>query len=139
REGGGLFMDLSTPYKLKHVLGNHFIGDEDADIAYLWQNRYNDAQNYVDLNLAIFLRKEGETYQRIGERQRQYAHDSELLCRLLFETGFTDVSVFADRQMKTPGERENRWFIAARKPLAEAEKILSEMPRAEEIPSDPQL
>ena len=23
REGGGLFMDVSTPYKLEHILGNH--------------------------------------------------------------------------------------------------------------------
>ncbi len=36
REGGGLFMDLSTPYKLEHALSDHFIGDETPDIAYLW-------------------------------------------------------------------------------------------------------
>ena len=48
REGGGLFLDLSTPYKLRRVLGNHFIGDEDENIAYLWQNRYHEQQNCVD-------------------------------------------------------------------------------------------
>ena len=67
REGGGLFLDLSTPYKLRRVLGNHFIGDEDENIAYLWQNRYHEQQNCVEMNLAIFVRQEGETYLRIGE------------------------------------------------------------------------
>ncbi|HPR77552.1 MAG TPA: methyltransferase domain-containing protein [Candidatus Limiplasma sp.] len=38
RPGGALVFDLSTPYKLKSVLGNNFIGDETADIAYLCGN-----------------------------------------------------------------------------------------------------
>lgn len=119
REGGGLFMDLSTPYKLKHVLGNHFIGDEDAEIAYLWQNRYHEAQNYVDLNMAIFVRQEGETYLRIGEQQRQYAHEAELIRQLLLETGFVDIAVCGDKRLESPTPNENRWFIAARRPVVE--------------------
>ena len=94
REGGGLFLDLSTPYKLRRVLGNHFIGDEDENIAYLWQNRYHEQQNCVEMNLAIFVRQEGETYLRIGEQQRQYAHTAETLGTLLHECGFTDVACF---------------------------------------------
>ena len=121
REGGGLFLDLSTPYKLRRVLGNHFIGDEDENIAYLWQNRYHEQQNCVEMNLAIFVRQEGETYLRIGEQQRQYAHTAETLGTLLHECGFTDVAVFGDKHMEAPGEKECRWFVAARKPLGGAE------------------
>ena len=120
REGGGLFLDLSTPYKLRRVLGNHFIGDEDENIAYLWQNRYHEQQNCVEMNLAIFVRQEGETYLRIGEQQRQYAHTAETLDALLRECGFTDVAFFGDKHMEAPGEKECRWFVAARKPLGGA-------------------
>lgn len=136
REGGGLFMDLSTPYKISHILGNHFIGDEDAEIAYLWQNQYNDAQCYVDISLAIFVRQEGETYLRIGEQQRQYAHEAALISRLLGEAGFTDVAFFGDKRLDAPGEKESRWFVAARKPvggqpdLAEGEGGSSPVPSA---------
>lgn len=119
REGGGLFMDLSTPYKLENVLGDHFIGDETEDIAYLWQNRLNRAQSYVDLNLAIFVRQKDETYTRIGEHQRQYLHSAELLTGLLEAVGFTNVRVFGDRKHVAPGPHELRWFIAAHKPLQE--------------------
>lgn len=121
RDGGGLFMDLSTPYKLKHILGNHFIGDEDSEIAYLWQNRYHDAQNYVDLNMAIFVRKEGETYLRIGEQQRQYAHPADTIMRLLNEAGFVDLAIYGDKRLTAPTEKEIRWFIAARKPVSQPE------------------
>ncbi len=119
REGGGLFLDVSTPYKLELVLGDHFIGDETADVAYLWQNRYNRAQQYVDLDLAIFVRQHDETYLRIGERQRQYAHSAELLTQLLEGVGFTDVRVFGDKRLEDPKPTEVRWFVAARKPLEE--------------------
>jgi len=117
REGGGLFLDLSTPYKLENILGDHFIGDETEDIAYLWQNRLNRAQSYVDLNLAIFVRQKEETYTRIGEHQRQYMHTAELLTGLLEAVGFTRVRVFGDKKHVAPGPHELRWFIAAHKPL----------------------
>ena len=126
RPGGGLFMDVSTPYKLENVLGDHFIGDETEDIAYLWQNRYNRAHAYVDLNLAIFVRQKDETYVRIGETQRQYAHSAERLTSLMEAVGFTDIRVYADKKLHAPSSRELRWFLAARKPLQEEASTVGE-------------
>lgn len=126
REGGGLFMDLSTPYKLENVLGNHFIGDETAEIAYLWQNRLNREQQYVDLNLAIFVRQKDETYLRIGEHQRQYAHSAQRLTELVEAVGFTDVRFFADKKLQPPDAHELRWFIGARKPVSEETATVGE-------------
>lgn len=117
REGGAIFMDLSTPYKLENVLGNHFIGDETPEIAYLWQNRLNRANRYVDLNLAIFVRQKDETYLRIGEHQRQYMHSAQLLTELMEGVGFTDVRLYGDKKLNAPGNHELRWFLAARKPI----------------------
>ncbi|MBE5801593.1 MAG: class I SAM-dependent methyltransferase [Clostridiales bacterium] len=119
REGGVLVMDLSTPYKLENVLGNHFIGDETEEIAYLWQNRYHREEKCVELNLAIFVREKDETYTRIGEYQRQYAHESAELYDLLKEAGFEKIGLFGDKRMEQPRDHEHRWFIAARKPVTE--------------------
>lgn len=132
REGGGLFMDLSTPYKLENILGEHFIGDETADIAYLWQNRYSRSGAYVDMNLAIFVRQQDETYLRIGETQRQYAHSAEQLAGLMEAVGFTDIRLFADKKLHAPSSHELRWFLAARKPLQEEASTVGE--RMTEIP-----
>ena len=117
RPGGGLFLDLSTPYKLENVLGDHFIGDETEDIAYLWQNRLNRQHGYVDLNLAIFVRQKDETYTRIGESQRQYLHSAQRITELLEAVGFTNVYVFGDRKPHAPAPHELRWFVAAHKPM----------------------
>ena len=126
REGGGLFLDLSTPYKLENILGDHFIGDETEDIAYLWQNRFNRSHGYVDLNLAIFVRQKDETYARIGEHQRQYAHSIQQLTGLMEAVGFTDVCFFADKKLQAPSPHELRWFVAARKPMQEETDTVGE-------------
>lgn len=117
REGGVLIMDLSTPYKLRNVLGDHFIGDETEDIAYLWQNRYHPKQRYVELNLAIFVRQQDETYTRIGEYQKQYEHEAAEIFDLLKTIGFERIGLFGDKRMEQPRDEENRWFIIARKPV----------------------
>ncbi|NLO86751.1 MAG: class I SAM-dependent methyltransferase [Clostridiales bacterium] len=117
REGGGLFLDLSTPYKIENILGNHFIGDETSEIAYLWQNRFSQTGRYVDLNLAIFVRQKDETYIRVGEHQRQYAHDANTIAMQMESAGFTDIRIFADKKLEAPSPKELRWFIGAKKPV----------------------
>ena len=119
KPGGVIAMDLSTPYKLKHVLGDYFIGDETSEIAYLWQNRYNNEGHYVDLDLAVFVKKQkdGDEYIRIGEQQRQYSHGRDTLTRALANSGFETIQFFADKILTAPAENETRWFIRAKKHL----------------------
>ncbi|MDD3412083.1 MAG: class I SAM-dependent methyltransferase [Eubacteriales bacterium] len=117
RPGGALMFDLSTPYKLQHVLGDSFIGDESADLAYLWKNHWRPDKNCVDMALSIFTRTEGETYQRVGEVQRQFAYDFDQLTRLLGQTGFESIRRFGDRRFSPCVPEEQRWHICARKPL----------------------
>ncbi len=119
RPGGGLFFDLSTPYKLEHILGDSFIGHETADIAYLWQNRFSAKNQWVDLDLAIFVKQKDGSYQRIGEHQRQYAHSSTTLGTLLTAAGFTQTALYGDRRFADPGPKEERWHMAALKPFPE--------------------
>lgn len=118
RPGGALIFDASTPHKLAIVLGNSMMCDETADIAYLWKNEYHPASASVDMALSIFLREKGETYQRIGEQQTQYAYAMETFEALLGQAGFTDVRAFGDGTFAPPSATEQRWHIAARRPQA---------------------
>ena len=121
RPGGALIFDVSTPYKLEHVLGDQFMGDETADIAYLWKNDYHPESASLEMALSIFVRSEGEHYQRISEQQTQYAYPLETLQALLSQAGFTEVKVFGDGTFAPPSPTESRWHIAARKPLPPGE------------------
>ena len=114
--GGVLAFDVSTPYKLKNILGNRFIGDETAEIAYLWKNTYRAENASVRMDLSIFARAEGETYRRISERQTQYAYDRDTLTELLSRAGYAEVRVFGDGTFSPPKATEQRWHFVARKP-----------------------
>ena len=116
RPGGALIFDASTPYKLRQVLGDSFVGDETPEIAYLWKNAYHPENDSVDMALSIFMRKQGETYERISEQQTQYAYPVEVFEALLLQAGFADVRVFGDGTFAPPSATEQRWHIAARKP-----------------------
>ncbi len=115
RPGGGLFFDVSTPYKLKNMLGGQLMGEDTENITYLWQNRYSPKTALLELELCIFVRQADGSYRRIDERQRQRAHTREELMDWLTAAGFSGVMFYGDKHMLKPGEQEERWHVAALK------------------------
>ena len=115
RPGGGLFFDISTPYKRENMLGDRIICEDMEHITYLWQNRYHPKTATVDMHLCFFVREEDGRYRRIDEEQKQKAHTMEHLCFLLQECGFVNIAVFGNGTLREPGEKEERWHFAARK------------------------
>ena len=117
RPGGALLFDISTPYKLEYVLGNHFWGNDAGDITYMWQNHFSPSNQCVDLDLSIFIKQENGLYQRIDETQRQHAYSADTLQDLLESAGFEAVQQYADKRYESPAAHEERWHFAARKPF----------------------
>jgi len=115
RPGGALIFDVSTPYKLKHLLGSRFLCEEMEDISYLWRNSFNARACRVAMNLSIFKRTAGGLYEKITEEQTQYGYSQTALKALLLKAGFTDIAVYGDRTLGAPGTAEKRWHIAATK------------------------
>ena len=74
KPGGGLFFDVSTPYKLEHLLGSQFMGEDRRDVTYMWQNRYFPERQQVEMHLAIFVKEPDGRYRRIDEEQVQRAY-----------------------------------------------------------------
>jgi len=115
KPGGALIFDVSTPWKLKNVLGNHTHGEEADDIAYLWTNRFHAPSCSVEMRLSIFQRGQDGRYSRIVEEQVQYGYTLAQLAGLLEAEGFTAVQAFGDRVLDAPKPQEKRWHIAATK------------------------
>ena len=128
RPGGALLFDLSTPYKLEHVLGNRFWGNDAEDITYLWQNHFSPGKQCVDLDLAIFVKQAGGLYQRIDESQRQYAYSADTIRNLLERAGFEEIHQYADKRYEGPAQNEERWHFAARKPFSLSDEEREEPP-----------
>ena len=113
KPGGALAFDVSSAYKLEHVLGNGFFGEERDDVAYLWSNRFDEERRTVTMDLTFFVRQSDGLYRRFTEVHVQKAHEPEHLEALLTENGFTDVQVFGDRTFEPPEADEPRVHIAA--------------------------
>lgn len=113
RPGGGLFFDVSTPYKLKNALGNQIICDDTENITYLWQNRFSEKTQQVDMHLCIFVKQDNGLYKRIDEEQKQQAHTAQHLMELMARAGFDRAMVFANGRMEPPRDNEQRWYFAA--------------------------
>lgn len=115
RPGGALIFDVSTPWKLKTILGSHIHGEDAGDIAYLWKNQFYESDCRVEMTLSIFKREDGGLYSRILEEQTQYGYTRAALERLLRAAHFADVRVYGDRTLDAPKAAEKRWHIAATK------------------------
>ena len=113
RPGGALAFDISTPYKLEHVLGNGFFGEERDDVAYLWSNRFDGGSRTVTMDLTFFVRQNDDLYRRFVEVHIQKAHEPEHLAAMLSDVGFSNIRVFGDRTFDAPGPEEARVHIAA--------------------------
>jgi cyclopropane fatty-acyl-phospholipid synthase-like methyltransferase len=93
---GKMVFDVSTPYKLREVLGDNLYFEDYDDLTYYWQNKWSERTQSVRLDLCFFV-KEGEMYQRYDERQTQYAHTHEQIAAALAENGlFIDNRVDGD-------------------------------------------
>ena len=114
RPGGALAFDVSSPHKLKNVLGNGFFGEERDDAAYLWSNAFDEATGIVTMDLTFFVREEGDLYRRFTEVHRQKAHDPARLAELLGRAGFADIQIFGDRTFEAPEPDALRMHIVAR-------------------------
>ena len=113
RPGGGLFFDISTPYKLENKLGNQIICDDSEHITYFWQNAYHPSTRQVEMHLCFFVRQEDGSYKRIDEEQKQRAWTAEEIERMLMQAGFDRIAVYGNGHLNPAREKEDRWHFAA--------------------------
>ena len=113
RPGGALCFDISSPWKLAHVLGNGFFGEERDDVAYLWSNRFDEAARRVTMDLTFFVRQDSGLYRRFTEVHTQKAHESEHLAALLAENGFADIHFYGERTFEAPAPHAQRIHFSA--------------------------
>ena len=68
-------------------MGDNTIASDEGDVAFIWQNSYDEARHTVDMELSFFVRH-GELYEKFEETHIQKGHDADELIRLLNECGF---------------------------------------------------
>lgn len=113
-DNGGLFIfDISTEYKLKHVIGSNTFVHSDKDIFYTWQNHFIEKNKLSDMFLTFFV-KDSDKYSRFEERHIQKAHSVSTLTSLLKKAGFKTVDTYDELTFNPPKKDSERIVFVCR-------------------------
>ncbi|MDN5352190.1 MAG: hypothetical protein PWQ12_1110 [Clostridiales bacterium] len=92
---GGLFIfEMSSEYKLEHIIGDSTFAEALEDTAYIWENQYDASSNLLTFDLTIFSEASDGRYVRHEESHKQRAYAPEQL--LEFMRGYFDVEEILD-------------------------------------------
>lgn len=110
--GGLLLFDISSEYKLKTVIGDNTVAEDDGERAFIWTNEPGDG--CVDMEISFFVR-EGELFRRFTEEHTQYIHTVPELCGLLNDAGFDIINIYDAFTVNAPTDKSERIQFAARR------------------------
>lgn len=112
--GGKLLFDVSSQFKLEHVLGDEFFYDDGEDETLFWQNEYAPAARLLTMSLTIF-RRTGSVYERFDETHIQRAWNDPELRDALLANGFSQVQCYAFGTRMSPVPQTERLQYVASK------------------------
>ena len=99
--GGKFAFDFHSPEHLHALDGGTFV-DETEDVLCLWRGEFDDEENALFYSMDIF-RRSGALWEREEEEHIEFAHEPEMLCALLEQSGFADVRILRDGPMSEAG------------------------------------
>ncbi|HHV39306.1 MAG TPA: class I SAM-dependent methyltransferase [Tepidimicrobium sp.] len=112
-EDGIFIFDISSYYKLKHIIGNNTFIEDRGTIYYVWQNYFNNENNIVEFYLTFFMLDKHGGYKRLNEEHLQKAYKAEEITELLQEAGFNRIYYFDEFSFNRPiRETERIHFVA---------------------------
>ena len=111
KPGGTLLFDVSSRYKLEKILGSNSFVDNGEQVAYMWQNNYDEDTKLIDMELSFFV-KQGDRYERFDERHIQRAHSVRELGAWLNEAGFEYEAYYCFTREPVKADDERIQFVA---------------------------
>ena len=112
---GGIFIfDFNTDYKYREVIGDAVIAENREDCSFIWENDYDPEGRINEYDLTIFLRREGELFERVTETHLQRGYEPAEMERLLVQAG---MEVVLMRDAEDDGEVRawsERVYVVAR-------------------------
>lgn len=115
-EPNGLFIfDVNTLYKHRKILANNTFTYETDNVYCVWENSLNEKTDEVKMNLEFFELTANGLYERSSDSFSEKAYSTELIDKLLTETGFEILVRYDDDTFSPPNTATQRLVYAARK------------------------
>lgn len=113
-EEGYLIFDMSSFYKLSHVLGQHTFTETSEAVSYIWENYYDEQTALLEFDLTLF-EKVGQTYIRHDESHCQKAYTLDEVKNMMIRVGFDIESVLDTHTNDGVTSTSERWLFIGRK------------------------
>lgn len=113
RNGGQLFFDVHSLFKMDTVFLNSPFTYDDGEITYVWHTEMGEEQHSVYHQMTFFVRQQNDLFERFDEEHYQRTFAPEQYEKWLYEIGFSEVHITADWTMEQPTEESERIFIRA--------------------------
>lgn len=111
---GVFIFDLKTEHYFRHVLADRTLTGNDEDIAYIWENAYDQEDRVNDYAITFFAKQEDGSFRRFTEEQSQYVYSVEEVRAFAEEAGMTFAAAY-DAFTKAPvREDSERIYIVLR-------------------------
>lgn len=115
KEKGIFIFDISSYYKLSSILGDNVYGENREDIAYLWQNYFDDEDNIVQMDLAFFIKENDDKFSRFEETHYQRAYKNDEILNMLNSCGFKNIKLYKDFTFENDNGKGERIFFVCTK------------------------
>ena len=111
---GGLFIfDFNTDYKYREVIGDAVIAENREDCSFIWENFYDPEGRINEYDLTMFLRREGDLFERVTETHLQRGYEPEEIRGLLEKAGLEVLLMRdADEDKEVTAESERVYVVA---------------------------
>jgi len=93
KQGAPFVFDISSQYKLTHIIADNVFYVDGEDETLLWTNKLRN--NFVKMDLTLFV-KSGNNYERFDETHTQYIHTENNVTSALVQSGFDVAEITSD-------------------------------------------
>lgn len=111
-EGGHLFFDVHSLYKMDEIYPNGPFTYEDEQVAYIWNTAIGEEEHSIYHDMTFFVQNGQGYYERFDESHYQRTYPLETYIHTLKEIGFTNVTV-STTIFGEQTEEVERYFIHA--------------------------
>lgn len=73
--GGLLIFDISSAYKMERTLGRNTFAESHEDLAFIWENYYDNKTRMLQFDMTMFLEEEDGLFERHYESHQLKAHN----------------------------------------------------------------
>jgi ubiquinone/menaquinone biosynthesis C-methylase UbiE len=114
-KAGGLFIfDISSYYKLSHILGRNTFAENHKGVSYIWENYYDEKRGICDFDLTLFVQEE-RLYRKYTESHSQRAYKEEMIMNILDKVPFKTIEGFDSFTFQKPRLESERIYFVCQK------------------------